>query len=81
EAYAASVAGGKRVELPVPDDLRPYIDKVSRHAYKVTDKDIDQLKMAGYREEQLFELTISVALGSGLARLEKTMDLLHGGRK
>lgn len=76
EAFAASIGGGKRLTRELPEEIRPYIDKVTRQAYKVTDRDVDHLKAAGYSEDQLFELTISAALGAGLARLEKTMDLL-----
>lgn len=81
EAMSASRWGAKRPpeQAEVPEDLRPYLEKVTMNAYKVTDKDVDRLKAAGYSEDELFELTISAALGSGLARLEKTMDLLSGG--
>lgn len=78
EAFAARTAGGRRVDAELPENLRSYIDKVSRHAYKVTDKDINRLIEAGYSEDELFELTICAALGAGLARLEKTMSLLGG---
>jgi alkylhydroperoxidase family enzyme len=46
------------------------------HAYKVTDVDINQLKVAGYSEDELYELTISAALGAGLARLNRGLELL-----
>ncbi len=77
--FAAACSGADRAPNPLPEALRPYLEKVTRYAYKVTDKDVTRLKSAGYSEDELFELTICAALGSGLARLEKTMALLDGG--
>lgn len=65
EAYAAG-----RTEARVPDDLRTYLDKVARNAYKVVDSDIDRLREAGYSEDAIFELTLAAALGAAQARLE-----------
>ena len=79
EAVSATSWGARRLPAEIPEALRPYLDKVIFTAYKVTDKDINHLVEAGYSEDELFELTVSAALGSGLARLEKTMDLLDGG--
>ena len=52
----------------VPDELQPLIDKIHRHAYKVTDGDIAQLK-AKYSEDELFEIIASAALGASQQRL------------
>ena len=79
EAFAAACSGSQRPPADLPEPLRPYLEKVSKHAYKVTNKDIENLKAAGYSEDEIFELTICAALGSGLARLEKTMVLINGG--
>jgi alkylhydroperoxidase family enzyme len=79
EGFAAACSGADRAPNPLPEDLRPYLEKVTRYAYKVTDKDVVRLKAAGYSEDELFELTVCAALGSGLARLEKTMALLEEG--
>ena len=64
EAYAA----GR--EADVPDDLRPYVDKVARNAYKVVDADIDALRAAGYSDDAIFELTLAAALGAARERLD-----------
>jgi hypothetical protein len=34
----------------LPEALRGYLDKVARHAYKVTDEDVEALRVAGYSE-------------------------------
>jgi alkylhydroperoxidase family enzyme len=61
----------------VPAELQSLVDKIHRHAYKVTDEDIARLK-ATYSDDQLFEIVVSAALGAsrkrlfaGLAALEK----------
>lgn len=81
EAFGAACAGSNRASVSLPEALRPYLEKVSKHAYEVTDKDVREIKAAGYSEDEIFELTVCAALGSGLARLEKTMDLINEGTK
>ena len=61
----------------VPADLRPLIDKIERHAYKVTDEDIAKAQ-AKYGDDSMFEIIVSAALGAadkrlriGLAALDK----------
>jgi len=71
EAFAA----GREAELP--DDLRPYVEKVSRNAYKVTDRDIDRLRDAGYSEDAIFELTLAAALGAAQARLDAGLGAMR----
>ncbi len=70
-----AVAAGR--EAALPDDLRPYVEKVARNAYKVVDADIDRLREAGYSEDAIFELTLAAALGAARSRLDaglKAMD-------
>lgn len=55
----------------VPDDLVPLIEKIRRHAYKVTDADIAAAKAAGHSEDELFELTCAAALGVAIHRLDR----------
>jgi alkylhydroperoxidase family enzyme len=64
EAYAA----GREAELP--EHLRPYVDKVARNAYKVTDADVDALRANGYSDDAIFELTLAAALGAARSRLD-----------
>jgi alkylhydroperoxidase family enzyme len=52
----------------VPDEASSYVDKVRRHAYKVTDEDVGALRSAGWSEEAIFELTVATALGAALSR-------------
>jgi alkylhydroperoxidase family enzyme len=61
----------------VPEELIRYVDKVTKHAYKVTDADVEALRHAGYSEDAIFEITLSAALGAGLARLERGLEALR----
>ncbi|MFN8443479.1 MAG: hypothetical protein U0175_22065 [Caldilineaceae bacterium] len=80
EAYAARLSGGQREPVSIPVALQPYVDKVTKYAYKVTDNDIAQLKAAGYSEDAIFEITVSATLGASSARFERGLNLLHGGK-
>ncbi len=62
----------------VPQVLGSYVDKVALHAYKVTDEDIEALRKAGYSEDAIFEMTISAALGAGMARLDRGIAAMKG---
>ena len=70
---AAATAG------EVPEVMRTYVQKIVKYAYKVTDEDVKLLLRAGYSEEQIFELTVSAALGAGLARLKRGLESLEEG--
>jgi alkylhydroperoxidase family enzyme len=64
----------------VPAAAQAYTDKVRRHAYKVVDRDIGELKSAGWSEDEIFELTVATALGAGLSRLEHAARALQEAR-
>src|SRR5262245_9172509 len=71
EAFSATYGGRSSAQADeVPPALKPYVEKVARFAYKVTDQDIQALRQKGHSEDAIFEITISAALGAGLARLE-----------
>jgi alkylhydroperoxidase family enzyme len=74
EQVAAYAAGREDAELP--EELRPYVDKVARHAYKIVDGDIDRLREAGYSEDAIFELTLAAALGAARSRLDAGLRAL-----
>src|SRR5438132_5912877 len=63
----------------VPEALQGYLDKVARHAYKVTDEDVEALLEAGYSEYQIFEATVSCALGTCLHRLDAGLTAIDPG--
>jgi hypothetical protein len=61
----------------VPDDLSAYVEKVRLHAYKVVDVDLDRLRRTGRTDDELFEVTVAAALGAGLSRLERVLDVME----
>jgi len=79
EAHAAHRSGGDRETQALPAELMTYVDKVTLHAYKVTDQDVQQLKEAGYSEDAIFEITLCAGVGASLARLERGLEALKGG--
>ena len=82
EAYAAELGGrpnGHAGKLPA--ELTTYVNKVALHAYKTTDEDTEALRQAGYSEDAIFEITLSAALGAGMARLERGLAVLKGDER
>jgi hypothetical protein len=65
-----------RPDRPVPPELEPYVDTVRRHAYRVTDGDVDRLR-EGFSEDELFEHTVSAAVDAGLTRLDAALRTLR----
>lgn len=77
----ASVLGAEPGDDPrVPEPLRAYVDKVAKHAYKVTDEDLEGLQRT-YSTRQIYEVTVAAAVGASLARREAALALLHNGAK
>jgi alkylhydroperoxidase family enzyme len=67
-------AAGESAELP--DALAGYVEKVARHAYRITDEDTQGLERAGYSQDAIFEITLSAAIGAGRARLQRGLAVL-----
>ena len=77
EALSAQIGGRSTNQTEtIPPELIGYIKKIALHAYKTTDEDIDALRNAGYSEDSIFEITLSAALGAGMARLERGLAAL-----
>ena len=75
-----SLVAQLRAALPdheAPPDLRAYLDKVRRHAHRITDGDVQALKEAGHSEDEIFEHTVSAAAAAGLERLDAGLRTLR----
>jgi hypothetical protein len=59
-----------------PADLAPLVEKVRAHAYKVTDRDLDELRDR-FSEDQLFEVIVAAAFGAAEARLAAARQALE----
>lgn len=60
----------------VPADLQRLVDKIHRHAYKVTDDDIAAAQ-AKYGDDKVFEIVVSAALGAANQRLQAGLTALN----
>ena len=77
ESLSAQMGGRSTNQTDViPPELISYVKKIALHAYKTTDEDIEALRNAGYSEDAIFEITLSAALGAGMARLERGLAAL-----
>jgi hypothetical protein len=52
------------------EPLSMVIDKVAKHAYKVTDEDIAAAKASGLSEDQIFELVVCAAVGQAMRQYD-----------
>jgi alkylhydroperoxidase family enzyme len=64
-------------ERAAPPGLARYLEKVRLHAYKVTDRDVEELKAAGLSEDEIFEHTVAAATAAGLERLDGALATLR----
>jgi hypothetical protein len=58
-----------------PPELAALVEKIRRHAYEVTDSDMDELR-ARYTEDQLFEIVVAAAFGAAQERLAAGLRVL-----
>lgn len=67
--------------FPEPDGdglgaAEPLVDKVARHAYRVTDEDIAAARAGGWSEDEIFDAIVATALGAGFSRRAIGRDLV-----
>lgn len=56
--------------------LRTLIDKVAKHAYRVTDEDVAAARASGLSEDQIYELVVCAAVGEATRQLEAGLTAL-----
>jgi alkylhydroperoxidase family enzyme len=61
---------------PAPSGMATYLEKVRERAYAVVDRDIEELKEAGFSEDAIFEQTVAVAITEGLRRLDRATEVI-----
>jgi alkylhydroperoxidase family enzyme len=77
DGLIARLRDAAQPDRAAPPDFAAYLDKVRRHAYKVTDRDVEELKAAGHSEDEIFEQTASTAVAAGLERLDAGLKALR----
>jgi hypothetical protein len=58
------------------EPLSTLIDKVAKHAYRVTDEDITAAKVSGLSEDQVFEIVVCAAVGQATRQYEAALAAL-----
>jgi hypothetical protein len=67
-------AAAERAEVPEP--FPRYVGMIHDHAYKITDRVVDELKAAGASEDAIFEISVASAYGAARYRLEAALGAL-----
>src|SRR5688500_2250188 len=78
--YDVLIAGLRDAARPsraAPREFDAYLENVRLHAYRVTDRDVEELKAAGFSEDEIFEHTVSAAVAAGLERLDAGLGTLR----
>jgi hypothetical protein len=61
----------------VAEPVGTLVDKVARHAYRVTDEDINSVKMSGLSEDQVFEIVVCAAIGQATRQYDTALAALE----
>jgi alkylhydroperoxidase family enzyme len=56
--------------------LATLIDKVAKHAYRVTDADVAAVRASGLTEDQIFEVVVCAAVGEATRQLDAGLAAL-----
>lgn len=74
-----AIRDGRRAEeLPLDEPERlllGYVETVTRHAYRVTDEQVEGLRRVGWSDEQIAEATYDAALFNFFVRLADAFDI------
>jgi alkylhydroperoxidase family enzyme len=83
EARRAAFDNSGSKERPVDGDERgsALVDKVARHAWKVTDADVAAAKAAGLSEDEIFELVVCAAYGQADRQFRAALAALDAATK
>ena len=60
----------------IAEPLGTLVDKVAKHAYRVTDEDITAAKVSGLTEDQVFEIVVCAAVGQATRQYETAFAAL-----
>jgi alkylhydroperoxidase family enzyme len=76
-ARAGARSAPRQEPAALPAELAPFVDRLANEPGVIESGDIVALRVAGYDEDEIFELSVSVALGAALARLERGLAALQ----
>jgi hypothetical protein len=61
----------------VAEPLGTLVDKVAKHAYRVTDENITGAKASGLSEDQVFEIVVCAAVGQATRQYDTAFAALQ----
>jgi hypothetical protein len=67
-------AAAERGEVPEP--FSRYAGMIHDHAYRITDRVVDELRAAGASEDAIFEVSVAAAYGAARRRLDAGLAAL-----
>lgn len=73
-----ALRAGRLDDLPVTDAERlllEFVGTLTRHAYRITDEQVDGLRQAGWTDEQIAEAVYDGALFNLFVRLADAFDI------
>jgi alkylhydroperoxidase family enzyme len=73
-----AIRDGRLDDLPVSEPERlllEYVETLTKHAYRITDDQVERLRDAGWTEEQIAEATYDAALFNFFVRLADAFDI------
>jgi alkylhydroperoxidase family enzyme len=73
-----AIRDGRLDELPIAEPERlllDYVETLTKHAYRITDEQVDSLRRAGWTDEQIAEATYDAALFNFFVRLADAFDI------
>lgn len=63
--------------VDVPLGFASYVKTIHERPAAVTDDDVAGLKVSGFTEDEIFEVTVAAATGAGFRRLDVVLALLE----
>lgn len=78
DEVAAALRDGRLDDLPLGEPERlllAYVDTLTRHAYRITDAQVEGLRAVGWSDEQIAEATYVAALFNLFVRLADAFDI------
>lgn len=60
----------------IVEPLGALVDKVAKNAYRVTDEDINALRVSGVSEDQIFEIVVCAAVGQATRQYDAALAAL-----
>jgi hypothetical protein len=58
------------------EPLSTLVEKIAKHAYKVTDEDIAVARASGFNEDQIFEIAVCAAIGQATRQYDTALAAL-----